>query len=149
MHAEILPTEKLGLRRVDNGRAVIPVAEGAGGFRLVWQWPAPRLADACLVGVSAQEPAAGADPRAMELSHLQRVERIVWDAQDECLVIPRQAAWIGHVAAVWAVVDVGFASFTSAALVLGRLPRRGGWRWDFWRSDRSGRGPLGPEATPA
>jgi hypothetical protein len=147
---DVLSLERLGLATIEPGPGIEAVeeaatpngAEGNGGadgakaagdgkqmFRLRWEWPAPRFAERCRVALTAKQPAAGDDPEDVAADAQIEVNRAGWQRQGGACLLPVEPAWLGRFAVVWAVVDLGFQTFHSPPLVLGKLEARSRWRW--------------------
>lgn len=124
---EVLPAERLGLRAEEKESWAV-ASDLQGNCRVRWIWPAPRLADRCVLGVCPEEPAPGEDPHAASGWLHLTIEHSEWDSSGGQL-IRTERGWDGAWVAVWAIVDVGFAVFPSRPLLLGRLRRRTGWNW--------------------
>jgi hypothetical protein len=129
IRAEVLPPEKLGLQAAADQPGLTPVNEPEGNFRLQWTWPAPHLADRCLLAVCPAGPTPEDDPQTVA-AHLRLViERPEWDRGGGNQLIMADKAWEGAWVVVWAIIDLGFQSFHSRPLVLGRVEHRSRWKW--------------------
>ncbi len=60
---EVLSAERLGLRAEEKENGAV-ARDSQGNCRVHWTWPAPRLADRCVLGVCPEEPVSGEDPHA-------------------------------------------------------------------------------------
>ena len=118
---EVLPAERLGLRAEEKENGAV-ASDSQGNCRVRWTWPAPRLADRCVLGVCPEEPVPGEDPHAASgFLHLT-IEHSEWESGGGSRLIRTERAWDGAWVAVWAIVDVGFAVFHSRPLLLGSSP---------------------------
>jgi hypothetical protein len=123
------------------GRAsLLPVEEPQAGCRVCWTWPPARFAEQCLLAVAPAEPGLQDSPENLTLYYRLPFGRQEWETGGGSRLLPADPAWSGAWVVVWAVVDLGFQSFYSRPLVLGRLPERAHFRWQNWRLLASRRG---------
>lgn len=121
MSSEILPAEKLGLTPPVARKSLAREAGSATTYRICWQWPEPRFSDQCLVAVCRNRPRPGDDPRRSETLLRIPVDRKSYEEGGGSRLLHVEDDWQGSYVAVWAIVDVGFQTFVSEPLVLGRL----------------------------
>ncbi|MHC4179777.1 MAG: hypothetical protein ACYSWU_19890, partial [Planctomycetota bacterium] len=103
-------------------------------------WPPERFSDQCVLAISAQLPGPESVPDNTALLHRVPVDRQSWEAGGGSWIVHAEPDWAGAYVVVWAVVDLGFRTFYSLPLVLGRLGERTGWRWKGLRAIFAGRG---------
>lgn len=121
MSEEILPAEKLGLAPPVARKALAREQGSATVYRVCWQWPEPRFSGQCLLAVCRHRPAPGEDPRRSETLVRIPVDRKSYEEGGGSRLLHVEDDWQGSYLAVWAMVDVGFQTFVSDPLVLGRL----------------------------
>lgn len=121
MAAEILPAQKLGLAPPLARKAFALEPGSTTTYRLCWQWPEPRFTDQCLVAVCRHRPRPGDDPRRSDTLVRIPVDRKSYEEGGGSRLLHAEDDWQGSYLAVWALVDVGFQTFASEPLVLGRL----------------------------
>ncbi len=121
MAAEILPAERLGLGPPVARKAVAREPGSTTAYRVCWQWPEPRFSEQCLLAVCRHHPAPGDDPRRSETLVRIPVDRRSYEEGGGSRLLHVEDGWQGSYLAVWAMVDVGFQTFVSDPLVLGRL----------------------------
>ena len=103
--------------------------------RICWHWPEPRFTDQCLVVVCRNKPRPGDDPRRLGAWVRLPVDRKSYEEGGGSRLLHVDDTWQGAYVAVWAMVDVGFETFASEPLILGRLdtvlakPARRNPRW--------------------
>jgi len=107
-----------------------------------------------VLGVSPQEPGACDEPDDLDLLDRQVIAREEWETGGGSRVIACPERFAGCYVVVWAVVDLGFHSFFSQPLVLGRLDRdqpQSPWRGFRFLSPARGKPAVpekeGPEAS--
>jgi hypothetical protein len=71
------------------------------------------------LAVCRHKPKLGDDPRAMDVIRYP-ITRDRYQAASGCVIHPSDE-WDGYYVAVWAVINVGFETFVSEPLILGRL----------------------------
>jgi hypothetical protein len=121
MAAEILPAQKLGLGQPLARKAIMPEPGAAMTYRVCWHWPEPRFSDQCLLAVCRSRPRPELDPRQIETLVRVPVDRKSYEEGGGSRLLHAEDDWQGSYVAVWAIVDVGFQTFTSQPLILGRL----------------------------
>lgn len=141
--SEILPLEGLGLSLAVGRASLFCLDKAEGTYRVRWTWPQQRFTDECFLAILADEPDPDSDPRDLELRHQLPIDRESWEDGGGSRVIHVEPEWAGNVVIVWATVDLGFRTFASRPLVLGRLggrkkgkrgEGRGARAWRFIRS---------------
>jgi len=137
---EVLSPEKLGLRSAGGRRGVVPVEKPAGSQRVRWSWPQGRFSDQCVLAISAEQPGPEAVPEETALLHRVPIDRESWERGGGSWIVHTEPDWAGAYVVVWAVMDLGFRTFYSLPLVLGRLGERSAWKWKGIRSIFAGRG---------
>jgi hypothetical protein len=140
IRSDVLSPEKLGLRPARGRGSVVPVDKPAGGQRVRWEWPPARFSDQCVLAISAEEPRPESVPEETALLHRVPVDRQSWESGGGSWIVHAEPDWAGAYVVVWAVVDLGFRTFFSLPLVLGRVGERSGWPWKGLRSIFAGRG---------
>jgi serine/threonine protein kinase len=119
--AKVASREILGLRPPLVGRAIHPGTGKSDSFRVQWQWPAPRFADECVLGICRMRPGVKSVPdEAAE--HRILIQRKAWEAGGGYYTI-RDPRWNGNYVAIWACLNLGFSDHYSEPLILGRLER--------------------------
>lgn len=119
--AEILPTERLGLSQPVARKGLSQENGSHTAFRICWKWPEPRFNEHCIVAVCKSKPPAAKDPTKLSVHLRMRVDRKSYEEGGGSRVFHAQPDWRGSYVVVWAVIDLGFQSFYSEPLVLGRL----------------------------
>lgn len=143
--SDILPLENLGLGPFLGQESLICVDKGERLFQVRWNWPQPRFAGECLLGICPHEPRIEEDPLELELWCRVPVDRQSWESAGGSRSLCVRREWMGGWVVVWATVDLGFRLFYSPPLVLGRLwdasgSSRGLWRKAFgWMRGREKR----------
>ena len=118
---EILPAAKIGLD-LPLARQALAMEHGSStACRICWQWPEPRFTDQCLAVICRERPQPGDDPRRLDAFLRLPVDRKSYEEGGGSRLLHIEEAWQGAYLAVWALVDVGFETFASEPLVLGRL----------------------------
>ncbi len=145
IRAEVLPPEKLGLQAAGGTESLEAVNEPEGDWRVQWTWPAPRLADRCLLAVCPAQPTAADDPQTVAAYLRLSIGRPEWDSGGSSRLLRSEEVWQGAYVVVWAIVDPGFGSFVSQPLVLGQIQRRSRWKWKGLRVFASRRQEKGEE----
>jgi len=140
----VLSPERIGLLSAPDQENVVPLKDAPGEYQVLWTWPDGRYSEQCLLAICADEPPPDADPEYFPAYLRQLVDRADWRRGQRGHVIRTEPDWGGGCVVVWAVVALGFATFHSAPLVLGRLKKRSRWKW----LGRRGRSAKGGEATP-
>lgn len=121
LSTEILPAAKIGLAPPLARQALQMEPGSSSSCRICWQWPEPRFTDQCLVAVCRHKPQAGDDPRRLDAHLRLPVDRKSYEEGGGSRLLHIDERWHGGCLAVWALVDVGFETFVSEPLVLGRL----------------------------
>ena len=121
---EVLPLKKLALRRPMGRRSITAGDESPLDFRLRWVWPEIRVADRCLLVLCSEEPSADTDPSACDARYRRTIDRARWEEHGECCPVKISPEHKGMVAAVWAMVDLGWTKLYGGPLVLGPLEER-------------------------
>lgn len=122
IRSEVAVLDKLGLSSPLFGApALIPVP-GTETCQVRWRWPEPRFAGSCEILVLRGTPSRDKTPSQLESQFHEMLTRRAWEDSGGCLLLHLESALANGVVAVWAVIDVGFATFYSEPLVLGRLP---------------------------
>lgn len=133
--AEVLPAAKLGLAPPLARQALAAENGSHATSRICWHWPEPRFTDQCLVVVCRNKPRPGDDPRRLAAWVRLPVDRKSYEEGGGSRLLHVDETWQGAYVAVWAMVDVGFETFASEPLILGRLdtvlakPARRNPRW--------------------
>lgn len=140
IRSEVLSPEMLGLGSAAARGSVEELNKPAGSHRVRWSWPHERFSEQCVLAISVEEPGPQAVPGETALLHRVPVDRESWESGGGSWVLHSERDWKGAYVVVWAVVDVGFRTFFSLPLVLGRLGDRVGWKWKGLRSIFTGRG---------
>jgi len=158
IRSEVFSPEKLGLRLaaargslvpVDkrwhwrSGTGVPPVAHATATHRVRFGWPEARFSEQCVLAISAGEPGGEAVPEETGLLHRVPIDRESWEHGGGSWLLHAEPDWAGAYVVVWAVVDLGFRTFYSLPLVLGRLGAPPGWKWKGLRHLFAGRGVSG------
>ena len=120
---EILPVAKLGLSKPLVGPSISSASGGSSRYQVKWAWPAQRFTDQCLLGICQGMPDGQADPAAVAI-HKIPIDRHRWEAGGGVYSLTAKSEWKAKradVLAVWAVIDLGFSTFYSEPLVLGRV----------------------------
>jgi hypothetical protein len=121
LRAEILPAAKIGLTPPLARQALATENGSHATYRLCWRWPEPRFTDQCLLAVCRNKPRPGEDPRQLAAWVRLPVDRKSYEEGGGSRLLHVDEAWRGAYLAVWAMVDVGFETFASEPLILGRL----------------------------
>jgi hypothetical protein len=130
--SEILSAGKLGLGPVNGRGSLAAAGRSSGAYHLRWIWPEPRFSNQCILAICPDKPDAGDPPGEVLAHHRVAVDRASCQSGGS-YSIRFEPPLDGDYVVVWALVDLGFRSFTSRPLVLGRLevPKR---RWPRrWR----------------
>ncbi|NQT16092.1 MAG: hypothetical protein HQ582_25270, partial [Planctomycetes bacterium] len=143
--SKVLPLDGLGLGLAVGRASLVAMDQAEGAYRVRWTWPQQRFADECILAVRPEEPDSDAHPRDLDVQHRLPLDRQNWESGGGNRVIHVEPEWAGSRVIVWALVDLGFRTFASHPLVLGRLDngkRRSGGRWIGWNllSSRGGKG---------
>lgn len=112
--------------------SLVPVDNPPGGYRVRWSWPQPRFADSCFLAICPAEPKPADNLREMAAHFRVLIDRQGWEAGGGARLLATDPAWTGAWVVVWTVVDLGFQSFPSPPLVLGRIKSRSRWNWKGW-----------------
>jgi serine/threonine protein kinase len=145
---EILPLERIGLRRAIGRASLVLVSKREGTYRVRWTWPQQRYASECLLGIDLQEPRPDDDPRELELLCRVPLDRQAWESAGGSRVLHVKREWLDGCVAVWAAVDCGFCLFYSQPLTLGtpraaaRASVRGWAPWKVFSFSRNGKQPT-------
>lgn len=139
IRSEVLSPERLGLRPAADRASVVPVDKPPGSHRVRFVWPEARFSDQCVLTICAQQPGPEAVPEETALLHRVCVDRQSWESGGNAWLLHTEPDWAGAYVVVWAVVDLGFRTFYSLPLVLGRLGDRSRWKWKGLRSIFAGR----------
>ncbi|MFH1265508.1 MAG: hypothetical protein ABIK89_07240 [Planctomycetota bacterium] len=151
--SEILPLEGLGLSLAVGRASLFCLDKAEGTYRVRWTWPQQRFTDECFLAILADEPEPDSDPRDLEIQHRLPIDRQSWEDGGGSRVVHVEPEWAGSPVIVWATVDLGFRTFASRPLVLGRLDGgrkgkrsegRGARAWRFVRSLVPRPSPLSP-----
>ncbi|HUY87904.1 MAG TPA: hypothetical protein VMV10_04130 [Pirellulales bacterium] len=118
---EVLPAAKLGLAPPLARQALAMEPGSSATCRICWQWPEPRFTDQCLVAVCRHKPRPGEDPRRLDAWLRLPVDRKSYEEGGGSRLLHVEQNWQGAYLTVWALVDVGFETFASEPLILGRL----------------------------
>jgi hypothetical protein len=142
--ADVRSLEALGMGPAVARASLVPLDEPRGAYRVRWTWPPTRFSEQCLLAICPAPPELDDDP-----SVLPALERIVttrpmWESGGGSRLLEAPPQWAGAYVVVWAQIDLGFDSFYSHPLVLGRFPPASrGWRpWHLfsaahWRSSQN------------
>jgi len=142
---EVLPVEKLGLGHALARASLVLADQGEGTLRVRWTWPQQRFTEACILAICPDQPAAEDDPRQVAVHYRVPVDRPSWESGGGSRLVHLEPEWSGGWVVVWATVDLGFRTFFSHPLVLGRLDYaargsgRDANRWQVVSSSDSGR----------
>lgn len=121
---EVLPREKMGLKPSLGKMSLVQRPGSAGAYQASWTWPKRRYTDECLLAVCRGKPpeAVATSAEAVRQSpailrwpvtrHAYENARPILHAEDD---------WDGACVVVWALVDLGFETFASEPLILGRI----------------------------
>ncbi len=127
IRSELVPTEKLGLCPAVEHASLVCVDRPQRIYRVRWIWPEQRFTDECVLSICRHEPAQGDEPGEMPVYHSVKIDRQTWQRDDSSQLIQTQPDWVGGYVTVWATIDLGFRTFFSEPLMLGRIekaPRR-------------------------
>jgi hypothetical protein len=133
--SEILPLEGLGLRLAVGRASLVSIDQAEGTYRVRWTWPQQRFTDECILAIRPDEPDPDVHPRDLDAQHRLPMDRQNWESGGGSRVIHVEREWAGSCVIVWALVDLGFRTFASHPLVLGRLDegkKRSDGRWKGW-----------------
>ena len=120
---EILPVEKLSLAKPLVGRPVDAAKNVVNRYQVKWNWPSQRFTDNCLLGICRGTPSGRVDPAEVAV-HRIPIDRQRWEAGGgvySLTVKPDWRAKLADMVVVWAVIDLGFGTFFSEPLALGRV----------------------------
>ncbi|MEE8451274.1 MAG: hypothetical protein V3R99_05140 [Thermoguttaceae bacterium] len=126
--SEVLPADKLGLAPASGRKSLAAAKLAANTYHVRWTWPEPRFADQCLLLVCPHEPGRDDDPMSVTVRHRTAVDRDAWQKAGNRQTIQIEADGEDDCVVVWAIVDLGFRSFYSEPLVLGRLKASSMWK---------------------
>jgi len=141
LSAAALTLETLGLQPAVGRVSLLLADDPAAACRVCWTWPPARFAERCLLGVADREPALEDTPESLTLYHRLPLDRQAWESAGGSRLLPVDPACSGAWVVVWAVVDLGFRSWYSRPLVLGRLPSCSPAGRQNWRFFGPRRGP--------
>jgi hypothetical protein len=157
--ADVRPLDALGMGPAVGRASLVALDDPRGAYRVRWTWPPTRFSEECLLAVCAEEPDQDDDPLALPALERIVTTRPMWESGGGSRLLESAPHWAGAYVVVWAKIDLGFQSFYSHPLVLGRIaaPRRF-WRpWQFfspahWRSSQNhktgtSRNPSQPQGT--
>ncbi|HYW79718.1 MAG TPA: hypothetical protein VE890_09085 [Thermoguttaceae bacterium] len=125
--SEILPPQKLGLGPAAGRKSLAGAKLASDKYHVRWTWPEPRFTDQCLVIVCPHEPGPDDDPMSVPVRHRATVDRDAWQKAGRRLTIQIEVEAEDDCVVVWAVIDLGFRSFYSKPVVLGRLKESSRW----------------------
>jgi hypothetical protein len=157
--ADVRPLEALGMGPAVARASLVPLDEPRGAYRVRWTWPPTRFSEECLLAICAQEPDRDDDPLALPALERIVTTRPMWESGGGSRMLPPVPGWAGAYVVVWAKIELGFESFYSHPLVLGRIAAAAqGWRpWQIfsaahWRALQnhnsvSARNPSQPKGT--
>lgn len=128
---ELVDPEAIGLGPPDAGEPIEASDDGTV-YVVRWSFPSARYAERCILGVAPAAPPDDAPPDEVALNVRYEIDRTGWEAAGRQHVIAAEPEWRGHPVAVWAVIDLGFETFISRPLILGRLRPRRRWSWPKW-----------------
>jgi len=115
---EILPLGQSGLAAVEEG-GLEKVSDTH--YRARWVWPPAHFANRCRLIVCREKPQPHTNLSDFE-SHLSvTIERTVWEIAGGCRDFGVEEEWEGSYVMVWAVVDLGYQTFDTEPLEIGRL----------------------------
>ena len=120
---EVLAVHKVGLSKPLVGRSVTNDESESNRYRVKWTWPAQRFTDQCLLGICRGTPQGQIDPAEIAV-HRIPIDRQRWETGGGFYSLTAKSEWRikrADVVAVWAVIDLGFSTFYSEPLVLGRV----------------------------
>jgi hypothetical protein len=131
--SEVLPLEGLGLQLAVGRASLVAVEEPKNAYRVRWTWPQQRFSDECILAIRPDEPDPDVHPRDLDAQHRLPLDRQSWESGGGSRVIHVEPEWAGSCVIVWALIDLGFRTFASHPLLLGRLdkPKRrlfGRWK---------------------
>ena len=134
--SEILPSESLGLATAVGRASLLCVEDGDDrvAYRVRWTWPQQRFSERCLLAVCRDAPGVDDEPGQVHAYRRFPIDRAAFESGGGSRLIHAEPSWDGGYVVVWAVVDLGFQTFHSHPLVLGRLQhgqRQPGRKWKF------------------
>ncbi len=118
---ELLRLDQNGLKDPTVMRAIDKVFGAGNTFKLRWEWPEPRITNACLLKICRARPADGAAADQVPATQTHVVLRETYKSAGSSFSLPAQAKSIGGLVVVWAIIEVGDEKFYTEPLVLGRL----------------------------
>jgi len=150
--SDVLPLEGMGLRLAVGRASLVSIDQGEDAYRARWTWPQQRFTDECFLAICPDEPDPDVHPRDLDVQHRLPMDRQNWESGGGSRVIHVEREWAGSCVVVWALVDLGFRTFASHPLVLGRLDetkRRSLRRWRGWNVLSPQRGKKASGRAPA
>jgi len=149
--SELAVVERLGMGPSIGRSSLVPADAPPGAYRVRWAWPYARFAEQCLLAVCRDEPLPNEIPAEIAPLDCQVIDRTGWENAGGQRLLTPEKNWAGACVVVWARIDLGFESFYSEPLVLGRLPAQGRGLWSrlagLWRRPAAAAGGKG--GTPA
>jgi hypothetical protein len=131
LSSEILPAAKLGIGTPVGSKALEPRSGSDEVFLVSWNWPLPRFSEECVLVICRDRPPPQSDPRALNVYFRQWIDRQRFEEGSGAVIVHVDKLWVRGYVVVWAAVNLGFDTFFSEAVLLGRLkaplagPQRG------------------------
>ena len=121
LKTDVLPADRLKLSLPTGRRALVKEEGSSTNYQVCWNWPLPRFTEQCMLIICPEKPNPTDNPREIPVHFRQLVDRARYEEGGGSLLIHTQPDWLRGYIAVWAIIDLGFATFFSECLVLGRL----------------------------
>ena len=120
---KVLPVDCLGLSKPTVGRSIDAEKNLLNRYHVKWTWPSQRFTDHCVIGICRGTPPGQSDPVNVAI-HRIPIDRQRWEQAGGVYSLTAKADWRtkgADVVAVWAILDLGFQTFYSEPLIIGRI----------------------------